>query len=118
MESNKKFENKITEDMLNYYGLLHGGESFKLMDSTAGYISRDFVNGRTVTKAADEVIYYKSAYLNETIVSTGKIINIGNTSMKVYVENRIKERDNVISSSGYFTMVYVDEDFKPKKIEK
>lgn len=118
MENNKIFENKITEEMLNYHGFLHGGESFKLMDSTAGYISRDFVNGRTVTKAADEVIYYKSAYLNETIVSTGKIINIGNTSMKVYVENRIKERDNVISSSGYFTMVYVDEDFKPKKIEK
>lgn len=118
MEKNEIFENKITEDMLNYHGFLHGGEAFKLMDSTAGYISCNFVKGKTVTKAADEVVYHKSAYLNETIVSSGEIISIGNTSMKIYIENRIKEKDNILSSSGYFTMVYVDENFKPKKIER
>lgn len=116
--SNNKFEKKISENMLNYYDLLHGGEAFKIMDSTAGYISREFVKGKTVTKAAKEVVYHNSSYLGETIISQGEIIKVGRTSMEVYVENRIRERDNILITSGTFVMVSVDNNFKPKEIRK
>ncbi|WP_164995902.1 hotdog domain-containing protein [Miniphocaeibacter massiliensis] len=110
------FERKVTKEMLNYYDLLHGGEAFKMMDATAGEISRNFVKGRTLTKAANNIEYNFSVYLGETIISSAEIKKVGNTSLNVYVELKVKERDNEVSSSGEFIMVSVDENFNPKPI--
>ncbi|MDO5017722.1 MAG: hotdog domain-containing protein [Lagierella massiliensis] len=117
MSYSETYEIKITKEMLNYYDFLHGGEGYKIMDATAGYVSKHHVGGETVTVACNDVVYKNSAYLGEHIISTGKVLKIGNTSITVEVTNLVKER-NVISSRGIFTMVSVDENFRPKKIEK
>ncbi len=110
------YETIVTSNMLNYYSFLHGGEAFKIMDSTAGFISRDYTKGKTVTKAVTDLIYHNSVYVDETIITTGEIIEVGKTSIKIYIENKVKERNLILASSGYFIMVSVDENFKPKII--
>lgn len=117
MAYSETYEIEITKDMLNYYDFLHGGEGFKIMDQTAGYVSKHHINGETVTVACKEVVFKNSAYLGEHITSTGTVLKIGNSSITVEVKNIIKERD-VLSSTGIFTMVSVDDNFRPRKIDK
>lgn len=111
------YEIEVTKDMLNYYDFLHGGEGFKIMDQTAGYVSKHYIDGETVTVACKEVVFKNSAYHGEHIVSTGTVLKIGNSSITVEVTNVIKE-SNVVASTGVFTMVSVDENFRPKKIDR
>ncbi len=117
MTYSETYEKEITKEMLNYYDFLHGGEGYKIMDATAGYVSKHYIDGETVTVAVNDIVYKNSAYLGEHIVSTGTVERVGNTSITIRVENIIKER-NLISSQGAFTMVSVDENFRPKPIDK
>ncbi|WP_300410592.1 hotdog domain-containing protein [Lagierella sp.] len=117
MSYSETYIKEITKEMLNYYDFLHGGEGYKIMDATAGYVSKHYIDGETVTVACNDIVYKNSAYLGEHIVSTGRVERVGNTSITIGVENIIQER-NILSSKGTFVMVSVDENFRPKPIDK
>lgn len=107
----------MKENQLNHYHLLHGGELFKKMDVLAGMVGENYTRRHVVTRSANEINFYKSSKLGDTLFLTGEIEYTGNTSLDIFVEVRNKTDQNLVAS-GLFTMVKLDEDGKPARVEK
>lgn len=96
-------------DMGNFYGLLHGGELFKMMDTVAGLCSKRFCSNKTLTKAVNNLTFNSPTNLGEIVKITAIIDYVGKTSMECFVCAKVEGTD-VIKASGFFTMVSVSED--------
>ncbi len=103
-------------NMGNFYGFLHGGELFKMMDTVAGVCSRRFCSNRTLTKAVNNLTFNAPTNLGEIIKITAIIDYVGTTSMECFVRAKVEGTD-FIKASGYFTMVSVSDDGKSMPVE-
>ncbi|MFN4152740.1 MAG: acyl-CoA thioesterase [Candidatus Sericytochromatia bacterium] len=103
----------------NHYDTLFGGTALSLMDEVAFITATRFSRSRMVT-VSTEKIDFNHPIPNGTIIEiTGKVLDIGNTSLKVeviiYVEQMYEnKREKAIS--GIFTFVSIGENKKPMKI--
>ena len=105
----------VLDSMLNDYGLLHGGELFKMMDTVAGFCSHDYSGRYALTKSVNNFTFLKPGKEGDMIRVTGIIDYTGTTSMEVYLKATIIETETLIAS-GYFTMVAIDENMKATKV--
>lgn len=124
--NDEKIEQSITRifkavfpDSTNHYDTLFGGTAMHLMDEVAFITATRFTRKKVVTVSSDRIDFTKPIPAGTIIELVGKVIHIGNTSLKVLVEIFIEEmykegRDKAIT--GTFTFVAIDENKKPVKI--
>lgn len=103
----------------NHYDTLFGGTAMQLMDEVAFITATRFSRQRVVTVSSDRIDFTKSIPSGSLVELVGKVIYIGNTSMKVHVDIYIEQmysnhREKAIS--GSFTFVAIDEHKTPVKI--
>ncbi len=103
----------------NHYDTLFGGMAMHLMDEVAFITATRFSRKRVVTVSSDRIDFTRPIPSGTLVELIGKVIHVGNTSMKVHVEIYVEQmysahREKAIS--GNFTLVAVDEHKRPIKI--
>jgi acyl-CoA hydrolase len=103
----------------NHYDTLFGGTAMHLMDEVAFITATRFSRKRMVTVSSDKIDFTKPIPAGTIIELIGKVVHVGNTSLKVLVEIFIEEMysfDRQKAITGTFTFVAVDEMKKPVSI--
>jgi len=103
----------------NHYDTLFGGTAMQLMDEVAFITATRFSRQRVVTVSSDRIDFKKSIPSGSLVELVGKVIHIGNTSIKVHVDIFIEQmysdhREQAIS--GTFTFVAIDEHKQPVRV--
>ncbi|HTE34478.1 MAG TPA: acyl-CoA thioesterase [Chryseolinea sp.] len=104
----------------NHYDTLFGGAAMHLMDEVAFITATRFSRKRVVTVSSDKIDFTKPIPAGTIIELVGKVVHIGNTSIKIEVEIFVEEmysefREKAIS--GMFTLVAIDENKKKVSIQ-
>lgn len=105
----------------NHYDTLFGGTAMQLMDEVAFITATRFTRQTVVTVGSDQIDFSKPIPAGTIIELVGKVIHLGNKSLKVSVEIFIEqmyteEREKAIN--GVFTLVAIDENQQPVAINK
>ena len=103
----------------NHYDTLFGGTAMQLMDEVAFIAATRFSRKRVVTVSSNKIDFTKPIPAGTIIELVGKVVHVGNTSLKVSVEIYIEEmyadgREKAIS--GEFTFVAIDEHKQTMKV--
>jgi len=103
----------------NHYDTLFGGTAMHMMDEVAFITATRFARKIMVTVSSDKIDFNKPIPAGTIIELVGKVLHIGNTSLKVLVEIYVEEmysfaREKAIT--GTFTFVAIDADKKPVKV--
>lgn len=109
----------VFPDTTNHYDTLFGGTAMYLMDEVAFITATRFSHQRVVTVCSDRIDFKKPIPAGTFVELIGRVVHLGNTSLKVYVEIFIEQmysdgREKAIS--GEFTFVAIDENKKPIKV--
>ena len=109
----------MTPDMANFSGNVHGGAILKLLDQIAYACASRYAGGYVVTLSVDQVTFRQPIHVGELVTLMASVNYTGNTSMdigvKVITEN-IQQKVVRHANSCFFTMVAVDENFKPMSV--
>ena len=105
----------------NHYDTLFGGTAMQMMDEVAFITATRFTRQKVVTVSSDKIDFKKPIPAGTIVELIGKIIHLGNKSLKVSVEIFIEQmysehREKAIH--GEFTFVAVDDNKKPIEINK
>lgn len=71
-----KLSMKVKKEMLNGYGILHGGIAFAFADSAFAFASNSY--GRVAVSIEGKMSYNKSAKIDEIMFAEAKAIKVGN----------------------------------------
>ena len=103
---------------LNVTNRLYGGLLMSWMDELAGIVAKKHAEHSYLTVSADNFTFIKSARQNDTVVTQGRIVWVGSSSMEIqvdaYVEYMDSSRDKICTAR--FMMVAIDDDSKPVKV--
>ena len=103
----------------NHYGTLFGGEALSMMDKAAFIVASRFARRNMVTVSSDKTNFKNSIRTGQLIEVTAQVKEVGNTSVKVCVDligEDLRTGDRTVCSSGYFSMVALDDFGKPTPI--
>jgi len=110
----------VIAEHTNGVGRLFGGRLIEWMDIIAAVVARRHSEHEVTTASIDKVNFSAPAKLNDTIVISGKIVHVGNTSMNVsvtvYVE-KLNGEQRLINKAN-FIMVALDENDKPCRVPR
>jgi len=103
----------------NHYDTLFGGTAMLMMDEVAFIAATRFSRQRMVTVSSDRIDFNKPIPAGTIVELIGRVIQVGNTSMKVRVEIYIEQmycdtREKAVT--GEFSFVAIDEFKKPVTI--
>ena len=120
-QSETRIFKAVFPNTTNHYDTLFGGTAMHLMDEVAFITATRFSRQRMVTVSSDRIDFKKPIPAGTIAELVGKVISIGNTSLKVRVDIFIEqmysyEREKAVS--GEFTFVAIDEHKRPVKIEE
>ena len=104
----------------NHYDTLFGGTAMHLMDEVAFIAATRFSRKRVVTVSSDKIDFSKPIPAGTIIELIGKVVHVGNTSIKVQVEIFIEEMYSEVREkaiNGNFTFVAIDEHKKKVPIQ-
>ncbi|UKJ09362.1 acyl-CoA thioesterase [Solitalea lacus] len=118
-QSETRIFKAVFPNTTNHYDTLFGGTAMHLMDEVAFITATRFARKRMVTVSSDRIDFSKPIPAGTIIELVGKVVHIGNTSLKVSVDIYIEQmysahREKAIS--GTFTFVAIDEHKKPVKV--
>jgi acyl-CoA hydrolase len=104
---------------INGNGRLFGGQLVAWMDVVAAVVARRHSEHEVTTVSIDKLDFNAPAKLNDLIIITGKLISVGNTSMRIevnaYLENNgVRNRIN----TAMFVLVALDENDKPIRVPR
>lgn len=103
----------------NVYGNIFGGVIMSLMDKAAAVAAWRYARKRVLTAAADDLMFRSPIEVGEVVTASSTIVYVGSTSMDVEVivsvQNLITD-DTRIAAGGFFTMVAVDEAWRPTPV--
>src|SRR4029453_2301857 len=105
----------------NQYGDIFGGWLLGQMDIAGGIFAAGIAQGRTATIAVDAMTFRKPVFVGDVMCIYIDLIRIGTTSITVHVEAwviRRHESGRVLVTDGNFTYVAVDDDRRPRAIER
>lgn len=111
----------VSPQHLNHMGNMHGGEIFKLMDSTAGLAFTRCAKGNAVTAAADDIQFIKPIPCGTIIKCTAQVVEVRKTSIKTYAEVFVQDivtAESYKAAMGTFIGVAIDEEGKPRIVEQ
>lgn len=105
----------------NHYDTLFGGTAMHLMDEVAFITATRFSRQTMVTVSSDRIDFKKSIPAGTIVELIGKVVKVGNTSLKVNVEIYIEQmyaEGRELAVHGDFTFVSINQDKKPVPILK
>ena len=114
----------ITELMIpayaNFGGKIHGGIILSLMDKAAYTCSAKHAGGYCVTVSMNATEFLSPVEVGELVHLTASVNYVGNSSIVVGI--KVKSEDITTgevkhTNSSYFTMVALDDQRKPRKIQ-
>lgn len=73
-EGHCKIKMAVKKDMLNGYGILHGGIAYTFADSAFAFASNSY--GRVAVSINGSMIYSKSAVEGEVLFAEAKVLNV------------------------------------------
>ncbi|GAB3001235.1 acyl-CoA thioesterase [uncultured Cyclobacterium sp.] len=118
-ESETKIYKAVFPNTTNHYDTLFGGKAMQLMDEVAFITATRFSRQRMVTISSDKIDFTKPIPAGTIIELCGRVVHVGNTSLKVSVEifiEQMYEKGREKAISGTFTFVAIDNDKNPVKI--
>lgn len=104
----------------NAAGDIFGGWVMSQMDLAAAIRSTERCNGRTVTIAANEIVFKKPVAVGDTLCVYTKVDQVGRTSMVIQIEAWARRAFTAVRekvTEARFTMVAVDADGKPRAVD-
>lgn len=109
----------VFPSLTNHHNTLFGGEALSWMDETAFIAATRFCRKTLVTVSSDKIDFKKSIPAGTLAEIVARVINVGNTSIKVEVNIFVEEmyenlREHAIK--GVFTFVAIDSDRQPTQI--
>jgi acyl-CoA hydrolase len=105
----------------NHYDTLFGGTAMHMMDEVAFIAATRFSRQVMVTVSSDRIDFKKPIPAGTFVELIGRVVHVGNTSMKVHVEIYIEQmymEGRELAIHGEFTFVAIDEHKKPVRIIK
>jgi acyl-CoA thioesterase YciA len=102
---------------INSNGHIFGGWVLSQMDSAGGIVAGRMAQGRTATVAIETMEFLAPILLTDIISVYAKIERKGRTSIAIrldVVASRGLGAEQVKVTSGVFTFVALDEDFRPR----
>lgn len=106
----------VFPELTNHHNTMHGGEVMRIMDEIAFITATRFCRKGIVTVSCEQVNFSNSLPAGTMMEVIGKVVSVGNTSLKVevnvFVEQMYQEgREEVIK--GLFTLVAIDDKKQP-----
>lgn len=105
----------------NHYDTLFGGTAMHMMDEVAFITATRFSRQRMVTVSSDRIDFKQPIPAGTFVELVGKVVHVGNTSLKVAVEIYIEQmyaEGRELAIHGDFTFVALDENKKPTPVIK
>lgn len=105
----------------NHYDTLFGGTAMHLMDEVAFITATRFSRQMMVTVSSDRIDFKKSIPAGTIVELIGKVVKVGNSSLKVNVEIYIEQmyaEGRELAVHGDFTFVAINHEKKPVSILK
>ncbi len=110
----------MTPDMANFHGNVHGGHILKLLDRVAYACASRYSGKHIVTLSVDQVIFKEPIHVGELVSFHARVNYVGNSSMEVgirVVAEDLLTQQKRHTNTCYFTMVALDENGKPTKVQ-
>lgn len=111
----------MTPDKANFTGHVHGGDLLKYLDQVAYACATRYCGNYVVTLSVDKVLFKHPIYISNFVTFYASVNYTGNTSMEIgikVVAEDIKKRTVIHTNTCYFTMVALDENKNPMKVEQ
>jgi acyl-CoA thioesterase YciA len=105
----------------NQNGDIFGGWLLGQMDIAGNIFAYKVAKGRSVTIAVDGMVFHKPVYVGDVVSVYSNLIKIGHTSISVHVEAWVMRRneDSLLHvTDGNFTYVAIDDNNRPRQIQK
>lgn len=108
----------------NSNGDIFGGWIMSQMDIGGGILAKEIAKGRIVTVKVDGMTFYKPVNVGQVVCCYGKCTKIGNSSMTIKLEVWVKPiltdkaAERYCVTEAVFIYVAIDQQGKPRKIEK
>ena len=105
----------------NQYGDIFGGWLLGQMDIAGGIFAAAITHGRTATVAVDAMTFRKPVFVGDVMCIYIDLVRIGTTSITVHVEAWVIRRNaaaRVLVTDGNFTYLALDEERRPRTIER
>jgi len=125
MESEKRADEIITHEVVfpqdtNHYGTLFGGQMLSWMDKVAYYAATRFCGYNTVTVSVESIDFSVPVRNGDFLDIHGRVIYSAKTSMvirvDVYKTEMPQTEGRVLSHTGYFTFVALDDHGRPRRV--
>ena len=118
-KSNTSIFKAVFPDSTNHYDTMFGGMAMQLMDEVAFITATRFSRKKVVTVSSDRIDFTRPIPAGTIIELVGKVVHVGNTSLKVLVEIFIEEMYSDIRQkaiTGTFSFVAIDDNKRPVSI--
>jgi len=105
----------------NPAGDIFGGWLVSQMDMAGGILARSVTGGRVVTVTIDSMTFHQPVKVGDVIACFGGVERIGRSSLALRLQAwvlRQGQKPRVKVTEGIFTFVAVDENGKPRPIQK
>jgi acyl-CoA hydrolase len=105
----------LQQGNLNGYKRLFGGQLMEWIDVIAAVVARRHCEHNVTTAVVDTLQFKGPAYANDTVVLTGRITYVGNTSMEVCVKTYVEDLSGkkTLINTAYVVMIALDEEERP-----
>jgi len=106
----------MTPDTANFAGNVHGGTILKLLDQVAYACASRYAGRYVVTLSVDQVMFRQPVHVGELVTFLASVNHAGTSSMEVGIKvlaEDIRTRTTRHVNSCFFTMVAVDDDWRP-----
>ena len=106
---------------INANGHIFGGWVLSQMDIAAGIVASRRADGSVATIAIDGMEFLAPIHLRDLISVYAHVESVGRTSMKVRIEvvaSRDRGATEVKVTSGLFTFVAIDDEARPRPVDK
>lgn len=105
----------VFAEHINGVGRLFGGKLVEWMDIVAAVVARRHSEREVTTACIEKLSFAAPAKLNDTVLITGELVSVGNTSMNVKVTAFVEKLtgEKVLINTANFIMVALDSEDKP-----
>lgn len=105
---------------INGYKRLFGGRLMEWIDILAAVVARRHSNCEVTTVFIDSLQFKAPAYVNNTIILSGRITYVGNSSMEIRIDTFVEKLDGerLSINTAYAVMVAIDSNEKPVTVPR
>lgn len=127
MEPVKRVKDSYTEQIhiikmssLNGANRLFGGQLVQWIDEVAAVTARRHCGNNVTTALIDQLQFRQPAYANNTVVLSGKLVHVGNSSMEIHVTTYVERLDGekIRINDANVVMVAMDENERPVRVPR